>query len=79
MKKMLAVLVLAGLQMGCTTAQVGLFNRNLRPNQSVVESFVRMGDENGAREYLIRFGIHDTEVIERLQLAREEALKKASR
>jgi predicted kinase len=78
MKKLpLAVLcVLMGLAqvtfIGCTSLSGSLLQRSAaKPDQAVVESFIRMRDEMGAREYLIRFGVPETEVIARIQQAKE--------
>jgi len=76
MKKTLATIALCMSLMGCTNAHLSLFNRGQeKPNQAVVESFLRMNDEQGARDYLIRFQIPETKVIELLQLAREKKTK----
>jgi predicted kinase len=57
---------------GCTSLSGSFMQRSAaKPDQAVVESFIRMQDERGAREYLIRFGIPETEVIARIQQAKE--------
>lgn len=71
--KKLILAVCAALSLACTSANL-LQRGPQKPDQTVVESFVRMEDVAGARDYLVRFGIPEFEVIARIQQARERAL-----
>jgi hypothetical protein len=44
-------------------------------DQKTVESFIRAGNEAGAREYLMRLGLSESETAARLQEAREVVAK----
>lgn len=71
MKKLLLVATLVASSTACSTVSAGLFNRSPKPDQKVVESFVRANDVSGAREYLARLGVPEYEVLARVQLAKD--------
>ncbi len=76
-QKIVALALAAGMLSGCATLSASVGNRTRKPDQSVVESFVSMGDGAGARDYLVRFGIPEYEVIERVQQARQKVVNDA--
>jgi predicted small secreted protein len=80
-RAMAAVVVLAALSLGgCATLEgkASIGRGGAKVDQAVVESFLRFGDEARAREYLLRLGLSEAEIMARLQLAREAAAKAAT-
>lgn len=78
--KRLFVVVLAALSLGgCATLEgkASIGRGGAKVDQAVVESFLRFNDEARAREYLLRLGLSEAEIMARLQLAREAAAKAA--
>ncbi len=81
LKRMVAVALMPVLLAGCgaANAAIGLNTSAKKANQAVVVSMLERGDEQGAREYLVRVGVPEYEVIERIEEARIEILKRAGK
>jgi hypothetical protein len=79
MKFVLLLVLATAAACAPTTASVGLFAKSPKPDQAVVESFIRMERDAEAREYLIRLGLAEHEVMARIQLAREAVVKAAEK
>lgn len=79
MVRFVAVLLALVVGMGCASAQVGLFQRGAaKPDQSVVESFLRFKEPEKAKEYLLRLGLTEAEILARVQQAREKVSKESA-
>lgn len=77
----LLVVVLALALSGCATAEgkLGLFQRTKEPSEQTVKAFVRLGQEDKARQWLLRLGVSDARIDEMIVLAqRDVAIERAA-
>jgi len=79
----LLVVVLALALSGCATAEgkLGLFARSgeSQPSEETVRAFIRLGQEDKAREWLLKRRIPDARIDELIVLAQRDVAKERAK
>jgi hypothetical protein len=71
-----AVFVAALALSGCSTVSGSLLQRGAKaPSEQTVKAFIRLGQEDKARQWLLRLGVSDARIDELIVLAQRDVAK----